>query len=209
MLKEVFIQLILNYQQNNEIALSLWNEIEKNYNKSNRFYHGIQHLENLYAQLIEVKPKIKDWEATVFALFYHDVIYNVLKSNNEEKSALLAEKHLKELKIPEKTIQNCVMQILATKKHELSSNDDINYFTDADLSILGQDWKVYLVYFENVRKEYAIYPNFLYYPGRKKALMHFLEMNQIFKTEYFSTKFESNARLNIQKEIEMIEQKQF
>ncbi len=83
-------------------------------------------------------------------------------------------------------------------------NSDANYFTDADLSILGQDWEIYTQYYKNVLKEYAIYPNRIYNSGRKKVLQHFLTMKNIFKTEYFYQKFEETARRNIQKEIELL-----
>jgi predicted metal-dependent HD superfamily phosphohydrolase len=40
---------------------------------------------------------------------------------------------------------------------------------DADLSILGKDLDTYLAYTKMIRKEYSIYPDFLYKPGRKKG----------------------------------------
>jgi predicted metal-dependent HD superfamily phosphohydrolase len=63
---------------------------------------------------------------------------------------------------------------------------------------------LYSDYYKNVRKEYSIYPNLLYNPGRKKVLKHFLAMGKIFKTDYFYQKFEKNARLNLQKELDLL-----
>jgi predicted metal-dependent HD superfamily phosphohydrolase len=91
---------------------------------------------------------------------------------------------------------------MATKGHTFSDDPDTNLFTDADLSVLGKPWPTYEAYFKNVRKEYAIYPDFLYKPGRKKVLQHFLTMPRIFKTEYFYDAYESNARENITRELE-------
>ncbi|MFD2921463.1 hypothetical protein ACFS6H_17175 [Terrimonas rubra] len=97
-------------------------------------------------------------------------------------------------------ISNCAAQILATKAHQASTDPDTNYFTDADLSILGQPWEVYETYYKNVRKEYAMYPDFLYNPGRKKVLQHFLSMDRIFKTNHFFGLLEAPARANLQRE---------
>ena len=55
-----------------------------------------------------------------------------------------------------------------------------------------------------IRKEYSIYPDFLYNPGRKKALEHFLEHKFIFQTEEFRTQYETKARENIKREIELL-----
>lgn len=55
-------------------------------------------------------------------------------------------------------------------------------------------------YTKQIRKEYSIYPDFLYKPGRKKVLEHFLQLENIFKTDYFKTKYEVQARKNIESE---------
>ena len=95
----------------------------------------------------------------LFTLFYHDIVYNSLKSNNEEKSAELAEKRMTQISVSNEIIECCKAQILATKSHVKSTDSDTNYFTDADLSVLGQTWETYSIYYKNVRKEYAIYPD--------------------------------------------------
>ncbi|WP_198659598.1 hypothetical protein, partial [Nubsella zeaxanthinifaciens] len=97
MLKETFIQLLTNYTDNNGLTNELWTEIEKNYTSKKRHYHTLLHLDTLLIQLTEVKKKIQNWETILFTLYYHDIIYNPLKSDNEEKSAELAEKRMKQV----------------------------------------------------------------------------------------------------------------
>ncbi len=152
-----------------------------------------------------VKDYINDWNIILFALFYHDVIYKATKSNNEEQSAVFAGERMKKLSVPDEKILCCKNQILATKSHLQQLDSDTNYFTDADLSVLGKDWNTYEVYFKQVRMEYAIYPDFLYNPGRKKVLTHFLTMDRIFKTDYFFDKHEVKAKNNLKKELETFE----
>lgn len=204
MLKEIFIELLTKYTDNDRVRNELWTEIEKNYSSKKRHYHTLHHLDNLLSQLTEVKSEIQNWETILFTLFYHDIIYNSIKSDNEEKSAELAEKRMKQISVSKDKIELCKKQILATKSHIRSTDNDTNYFTDADLSVLGQNWETYLLYYKNVRKEYSIYPALVYNPGRKKVLNHFLSMDRIFKTDFFYNKFETQAKLNLQQEIESL-----
>ena len=201
MLKETYLELLSYYTKNNSLVNELWLEIEQKYSEKKRHYHNLQHLENLLQQLIEVKDKIQNWNIILFTLFYHDSIYNSLKTNNEEKSADLAEKRMKQLGIYINEIELCKEQILATKSHQLSTNNDTNLFTDADLSILGQPWEIYIKYLKDVRKEYDFYPTIVYKLGRKNVIKHFLEMKPLFKTKFFFDKFESQAQKNLLKEL--------
>jgi len=203
-LKETFIGLLTNYTDNNGLTNELWAEIEKKYSNKKRHYHTLQHLDNLLAQLTEVKGEIQNWETILFTLYYHDIIYNSLKSDNEEKSAELAEKRMKQISVSDDIIKLCKEQILATKSHKASTDSDTNYFTDADLSVFGQDWETYSVYYRNVRKEYSIYPDLVYNPGRKKVLNHFMAMERIFKTDFFYNKFETQAKRNLINEINIL-----
>ena len=200
-LKEIFSNLLINYTTNSSLINELWDEVEKNYSEKKRHYHTLQHLENLLITLTEVKSEIQHWESILFTLFYHDIIYTALKSDNEENSALLAEKRMQQLSVSNDIIERCKNQILATKSHSKSTDSDTNYFTDADLSVLGQPWEIYSLYYKNVRKEYAIYPDFIYNPGRKKVIQHFLSMNSIYKTDYFYNQFEKVAKENLMKEL--------
>ncbi len=200
MLQTTFIQLLAGYTGNKSLVNELWAEIEKNYSGKKRYYHNLQHLEHLLAQLQPLQQTIENWDTVLFTLFYHDIIYLAHRSDNEAKSAALAQQRLQQAGVSESIINCCTAQILATKNHLQATDPDTNYFTDADLSILGQSWEVYETYYKNVRKEYAIYPDFLYNPGRKKVLQHFLSIDRIFKTNHFYRLLETPARENLQRE---------
>lgn len=200
-MKTLFLHISEKYTSNHPFISTLWQEIEANYSKRNRHYHTLDHLEHMLNQFNAIKTEISEWDATLFALYYHDIIYNPLKSDNESKSADLAVKRMHELDVPIAIIEQTKTQILATKSHEISSDNDVNFFTDIDLSVLGQTWPIYAEYARNVRKEYAIYPDLIYNAGRKKVLNHFLAMDRIFKTEKLNSKFELQAKRNIEKEL--------
>lgn len=202
MLKETFTNLAKGYSDDLEQVDRLWEELVSFYTNEHRCYHSLPHLENIFLRLKEVRELISDWDVILFSLFYHDIIYDVEKSDNEEQSANLAERRLLQLQVPVARIQKCKEQILSTKNHKLHSDPDTNYFTDADLSILGQDWESYQEYARNVRKEYAVFPDALYNAGRIKVLKHFLQMDRIFKTDYFRSRLEKQAKENMQREME-------
>lgn len=204
MLQETFTDLAKGYSDDPELVDRLWEELVSFYTDEHRYYHSLSHLENVFLRLKEVRELISDWDVILFSLFYHDIIYDVEKADNEEQSACLAEERLLQLQVPVAKIQQCREQILATKKHDFHSDPDTNYFTDADLSILGQDWESYQAYSRNVRKEYAVFPDAVYNAGRTKVLEHFLQMDRIFKTDYFHDRLEKQAKENMQREIEEI-----
>lgn len=76
---------------------------------------------------------------------------------------------------------------------------------DADLSILGADWETYFSYMQKIRREYAVYPDLLYKPGRRKVIEHFLSMPVIFKTDIFRRRFEAQAQDNLKQELEILQ----
>jgi predicted metal-dependent HD superfamily phosphohydrolase len=202
-MKDIFLNLATPYC-NETKALHLWDEIALAYNHKNRHYHNLEHLQNMFNALLPVKEQIDDWDTMLFALFYHDAVYSATKKDNELKSSKMAINNLRSIGYDAYKTSLCLELIMATQHHSASGIKDINLFTDADLSILGQPWEVYETYCKNVRKEYNIYPDLLYNPGRKKALGHFLEMDTIFKTEHFKEHYEDVARLNISKEIKFL-----
>lgn len=75
MLTDTFLQLVNKYSNNNELATNLWLETFTKYSEPKRQYHSIDHLEAMISDLKEVKPMILDWDTTLFAVFYHDIIY--------------------------------------------------------------------------------------------------------------------------------------
>jgi len=199
---ETFKSLASRYTESIPLVEKLYTELVTHYSEKGRFYHNLDHLNSLLQQILPLADLIKDLDMVLFALYYHDVVYRILRKDNEEKSALFAEKALNTLNVKTTRIELCSKHILATKAHRVSDDSDTNFFTDADLAVLGQDWSAYKIYTEGVRKEYWIYPDIIYKPGRKKVVEHFLRMEKIYKTEPFSAKFEKQARLNLMRELE-------
>lgn len=203
-LKDRFNQLCFPFTQNQNLIDSLWQEIETKYAEKSRHYHNLEHLQNMFSELESVKDKVSNFNRISFSVFYHDVIYDASSKSNEEKSAEYAKIRLQKLDMNQELIVAIANQIIATKAHQKSDDQDTNYLLDSDLSILGKDIETYLEYTKKIRKEYSIYPDLLYKPRRKKVLQHFLALENIFKTDYFQKKYEVQAKENIELEISLL-----
>lgn len=200
MFKSVFISVVTKYLRADHPEKS-WEEVEMKYSKTNRYYHNLNHLERLFCELDPIKNNIDDWEIVIFAIAYHDIIYNVLRQDNEERSAELATKRLETLGIEIERVVVCREMIVNTKTHQASKTSDVNFFTDADLAILGRPPEEYGSYASAVRKEYKIYPDLVYKPGRAKVLEHFLAKDRIYHTDLFYSRYEMAARENLSREL--------
>lgn len=201
MLQEIFGELTSKTSNDPNLCQAIWEELAFNYGLPSRHYHNLTHLENLIWELEQCKMLIEDYDVILYSIFYHDIVYDVLHRDNEERSAAMALEALQLLGMDEYKTARCVQQILATKEHVFHSDKDANLFTDADLSILGKDKKTYKLYKEQIRREFAVYKDEDYYPGRAKALRHFLAMPRIYKTDFFHQKYEDQAHKNIAEEL--------
>lgn len=204
MLKTIFTELVKKYTADDSLRKHLWNEIVINYCDAGRYYHNLNHLEAIISELSDVKDNIPQWDTAIFSVFYHDIVYNALRRDNEAQSADMAQTRLQEIGFPSDQTTQCVLQILATKGHEPGNDLTTKLFIDADLAILGKAPIKYNEYSENLRKEFFVYSDEEYKAGRKKVLKHFLAMNRIFKTEHFYNKYESQARKNLEDELILI-----
>ncbi|KAA9325417.1 HD domain-containing protein [Adhaeribacter soli] len=202
--EKVWRELAGNYTSDQELIETLWQELQQNYSEQNRHYHNLNHLSFMLEQAKRYEKQLKNPDAVTFAIFFHDIVYNSSQTDNEERSAALAEKRLLELTVPEATIMLVKEAILATKTHALHLNSDINFLLDFDLAILGTDWETYQAYAKSIREEYAHVPEEAYKAGRKKVLQHFLAMPRIFKTPIFQTLLEARAHHNLQAELQIL-----
>lgn len=198
-LQQKYTELLLKISfPENDIHLH-WLDLEKAYSKKSRHYHNLAHIRDMIYSYEKYSDQLQFPNEILYSIFYHDYIYVSSKKDNELKSAEFAMKIL-----PKNANLNSKMvfeAIVATQLHQQNETEDINWMIDFDLKVLARDWEDYKIYFEQIRKEYRIYPDFLYKPGRAQALKHFLENEFIFQTDEFRKLYEEKARNNIEKEI--------
>jgi predicted metal-dependent HD superfamily phosphohydrolase len=202
MIKQKFLNLIRKYSSNEDYNLECWNEIENNYSSKSRHYHNLEHLDDMISELSKVQSEVNNLDCILFSIYYHDIIYKPTKSDNEHQSALTFENRIAKTSFDK--LSECKAQIEATKEHKLSDDNDTNILLDLDLSVLGKSTEEYKKYSENIRKEYRIYPDFMYRKGRKKVLKSILELDFIYKTDYFKQLYENQAKKNLTLELNQL-----
>ena len=69
---------------------TLFDEVERRYREAHRHYHTLQHLEECFAALDDMRSDCTDTTAIELALWFHDAIYDVHRHDNEARSAAWA-----------------------------------------------------------------------------------------------------------------------
>lgn len=194
----------------NPAAPSHWAALSAAY--SGRAYHNLSHLREMLSHYTTIpdsmRPPPLDQEERFRALFglaliYHDVVYVAGRGDNEARSADLLEQHLGPAGCTANEISWCRELIMATKVHTPSTEDlgAEALLIDLDLAVLARPEEGYRTYTKGVRQEFRLFPNFLYRPGRRKALRHFLNQPTIYHTPYFRSRWEEVARKNLTQEL--------
>ena len=171
---------------------------------------------------VEIHLPIKS--LLILSIFFHDAIYDVHSSTNEEDSAaLFQESFAKHTDLHPTNVRLVVSYILATKHHAVSDStittlrtvdkgnnfpyDPLHIFLDLDMSVLGKVPMAYHQYSILIRKEYAFVPPATYCSKRADILDLFLtQSKRIFQTAIFYDAFEQRARCNVQQEIQLLRQ---
>jgi len=147
--------------------------------------------------------------AVITAIWFHDIVYDATRSDNEAASADLAEKLLREMGrgagIDEAETTSFIATvrglIMDTRHAATPASLDGQYLVDIDLAILGQAAERFDAYEQAIRLEYAHVPEEAFRAGRAGVLRKFLERPAIYHTELFRQKYEAAARGNIARSI--------
>jgi predicted metal-dependent HD superfamily phosphohydrolase len=173
------------------------------YREPHRHYHTLQHLEHMLG-LVYASGNVQP--AALWATWYHDVVYQPGRSDNEQRSADHARVILTQLNIPQPIIAHTEQIILATRSHTFAGTDAVlQGVLDADMAILGTAPDRYRQYCEQVRREFALAPEPLFRQGRRHFLEQVLAQSRIFATDWFWQRFEVQARENLASELAALE----
>jgi len=205
MLHDKWLQLHANLDVDTSLVTYQYEYLTMMYSGEQRTYHNLSHITQMIMLCEEFGAHLQDPDVVLFSIFFHDLVYNPLMKNNEADSAEAAERYLRQIGYPENKITLISEFIVATKTHiNTLNNKDLDYFLDFDLQILGTSPEIYQTYAQQIRKEYLIYPDMVYKPGRRNLLQHFLQSPSIYHTPLFRELYEASARRNIQTEIDTL-----
>lgn len=171
------------------------------YMDEGRFYHNFSHLGDVFHVRDTVFGEVRD-PILDAAIWFHDIVYDPMRSDNEELSAQKALEWLG----PHPEADRLRELILATKSHTASSDRSRAILIDCDLSILGASREEYAIYSANIRREYAMVPEELYKQGRLAILKQFVGQSWVFGTVEMRTRFEGRAFDNLCNEIARLQE---
>lgn len=181
-------------------ATTVFAALVRHYSEDHRRYHNLAHIDRMLGWLDIVGENL---DAIELAIWFHDVIYDPLGTDNEDKSARFFRDGLGR-SLPSSLADAVERLILATDlKRARSGRDDENLMIDIDLSILGASPGDYAAYRDAIRSEYAVVPEESFRAGRGAILRHFLSQ-PIYHTQSFQ-QLEPQARRNMQQELASLE----
>ncbi len=206
-LKKPWEQLASRYCDEKKPILRTFKFLLVHYNEPGRKYHNLSHIEYTLLKASLFKLNIIEKDHVKFALWFHDIIYDPKRTDNELKSAKIAESCLKSLNLKEESVERIKQLILITRdpfKIPFPDDQDHKIMIDCDLAILGETWKHYQHYRRKIELEYVEIPESIFKRERKNLLMKFLDSSNIFKTEKFQALYEERARINLKREIKFL-----
>ena len=174
------------------------------YSGSQRHYHSVRHIVSMLDGFDALTTKFKHPKAAELAIFFHDVIYDPARSDNEEQSATKMKEILQGV-VDDEILSSSTFHIEATKKHAFTLNSDTNFILDLDMAILGQPWAVYKEYARGVMQEYLpVYDEQVYRQGRQKLFLEpMIAHGNIYLTNDFKH-LNQKAMSNMQREAEIL-----
>lgn len=145
------------------------------YSEPHRHYHTMVHL---LKTLEFVDKHARNNEASRYkaivklALFYHDIVYDVQRKDNEDLSQIVFGYYSIAMNFPKWLDEQVRELILLTKSHKLPPGAPVSHqlMNDADMSIFLADSETYLEYAQNIWREYSWVGKEVFVENRLKFL---------------------------------------
>ncbi|WP_340378011.1 hypothetical protein U5640_25225 [Streptomyces sp. SS7] len=170
-----------------------------------RRYHTVEHLAAVLDHIDVLHEHADDPAAVRLAAWFHDAVYLPDRSENEERSARLAERALPEAGVGKARTAEVARLVRLTVTHDPADEDrDGQVLCDADLAILAAPPSAYAAYTAAVREEYHFVPNDAFRAGRAAVLRQLLDLPRLFRTPYGAERWEATARYNLRSELELL-----
>jgi len=175
------------------------------YREPQRYYHTPHHIEHCLAWFDQCRSLVDDPDALELAIWFHDVVYEPGKPDNEARSAALYQ-HFADGAHANETRALVDRLIMATLHLGSDLDDgDASYMVDIDLSSFGLPWEDFLRDSENLRREAAHLDDAEFQHKAMSFYQSLRERERFFYTEFFATRLEARAHRNIERYLARIE----
>jgi predicted metal-dependent HD superfamily phosphohydrolase len=170
-----------------------------------RRYHALAHLAAVLDHIDVLEVYAADPDVVRLAAWFHDAVYLPERSENEERSARLAERALPEAGVSAEKTAEVARLVRLTVTHD-PADDDSNgqVLCDADLAILAAPPSAYAAYTAAVREEYHFVPSDVFREARADVLRRLLDRPRLFRTPHGIRAWEATARYNLRAELDLL-----
>jgi predicted metal-dependent HD superfamily phosphohydrolase len=181
-----------------------WAAVVAAWSEPHRRYHDLHHLAAVLGLVGELSAAAADPAAVALAAWYHDVVYDPRRDDNEQVSAERARAGLRGL-VPDPRLEEVVRLVLLTAGHE-TAPDDANgaVLCDADLAVLAGPPEAYAAYASAVREEYGHLSDEVFTAGRIAVLEHLLALPALYRLPAVAPVWEPRARANLTAELGLL-----
>lgn len=181
----------------------------RRWSEPQRRYHTVDHLTAVLDRVDLLAEYADDPDVVRLAAWFHDAVYFPDRSENEERSARLAERALPEAGVSGARTAEVARLVRLTVTHDPADDDrDGRVLCDADLAILAAPPKAYAAYAAAVREEYAFVPDAAFRAGRAAVLRQLLDLPRLFRTPYGEREWEERARENLREELARLDDRE-
>ena len=171
------------------------------YQDDRRAYHSLEHVQACL-RLVEHAPLGDDDRlAAELALWFHDLVYDTTRQDNEERSAAEAERWLEAQQFPGWALVGEAIRM--TAGHAVHEDDHVvlRVLHDIDLAILGSAPDDYDAYVAGIRAEYGDLDDPTFRAGRRRVLEALLCRDPIYVLDSMQASLERQARANLEREL--------
>jgi predicted metal-dependent HD superfamily phosphohydrolase len=179
----------------------LFDDLVACYREPHRHYHTLQHLDECFANLHTLRSAVQQPGEIELALWFHDAIYDVERTDNEARSADWARAAIEAAGLAAGIADRVHALVMATRHSAVPTDVDQRILVDVDLSILGERAERFDEYERQIRAEYSAVPLPRFRAARCRVLTEFLERPSIFSTSTFVAAYETQARRNLARSI--------
>lgn len=205
---------------NIEVAGDAFTILDKLYGEPHRRYHTMAHIQwclDLLDEFTTDADAVPEWlrlhpawlDRVELALWFHDVIYDPKRKDNEERSAHVLIGAAALLGLDPRLAADAAFDVELTTHHYILSRANSHavptqWVLDLDLASLGFSPERFDENSAQIREEYSFVPEDAFRAGRKAALQGFFGRPRIYLTDECFARFEGQARDNLKRAIERL-----
>ena len=181
-----------------------WAAVVAAWSQPHRRYHDLAHLAAVLGLVAGLDTAAADPDAVRLAAWYHDVVYDPHRDDNEAASADRARAGLRGL-VPDPRVEEVARLVLVTAGHDPAPGDrDGAVLCDADLAVLAGPPDAYAAYASAVREEYGHLSDEEFTAGRIAVLERLLALPTLYRLPAVAPEWTPRARANLRAELALL-----